>query len=123
VEDDWIVDGPYHRCRLTDGSELHVLVGTDDADDLATPCDFTVHPATGGRFGGLAATIAHLEAILDRWRSSGEGLGGAYLAVPHLVILREGSVSAIRAAVQDLADDGAIGQVLEPVPEDDGVGD
>lgn len=117
MDSDWIVDPPYLRCRFASDEELLVLLGGDQADDLAVPCDFVVRRRTGVRLMGTAATTEHLDAILERWRMTGEGNSGGYIGLAHYVVLARPTVDCLRDAVEDLIADDALTNVLEVVTE------
>lgn len=114
---DWVLEPPYVRCTFDSGDELLVLLGGDQADDLSVPCDFTVRRQTGVRLMGTAATTAQLDAILERWRSTGEGNSGGYIGLAHYVVLARPTVDCLRDAVEDLVADDALANVLEVVTE------
>jgi hypothetical protein len=113
----WVVEPPYLRCGFDSGDELLVLLGGDQADELSVPCDFTVRRQTGVRPMGTAATTSHVDAILERWRSTGEGNSGGYVALAHYVILARPTVECLRDAIEDLIVDDALSDVLEVATE------
>jgi hypothetical protein len=114
---DWVVEPPYLRCTFDSGDALLVLLGGDHADDLSAPCDFTVRRETGVRLMGTAATTAHLDAILKRWQTTGEGNSGGYIGLAHYLVLAVPTVDCLRDAVEDLLADDALANVLEVVTE------
>lgn len=113
----WTSEPPFLRCTLGSGDELVLILGGDRPDELAVPCDFTVRRRTGVRLLGTAATTAHLDEILDRWRTTGEGNGGGYIGLAHYLVLARPTVDCLRDAVEDLAADDALAKVLEVVTE------
>lgn len=113
----WMVEPPYLRCTFASGDELSVLLGGDQPDDFSVPCDFTVRRHTGVRLMGTAATTAHLDAILERWRTTGEGKRGGYIGLAHYVVIARPTVDCLRDAIEDMVAEDALANVLEVVTE------
>ena len=105
------------RWAFPSGDELVVTLADDDPDALAHNCDFEVQRPDGSRWAGTAATPAHLEAILERWRLTGEGAGGTWLAIPDLVVIGRPTIDCIRDAVVAMTDEQALETVLQQLPD------
>ena len=107
--DDFTRDGPWPTARF-DGWQLRVL-----AADEPGPVDFEVVENDGRVWGGTAATIDQIRGLMDRWRGSGECLGGRYLWVTSLVVVRDLSPDEIAVVVRDLIQTGDIVHALSPL--------
>ncbi|MFC4506959.1 MULTISPECIES: hypothetical protein [Streptomyces] len=92
----WTVRRPKLTFTFTvgDGRQPESL---DDGDVLI------VEPG-GERWCANIMTQGRIQAIMDRWRGTGECLDGAYFWVQGLLIVREPGVESMVRAVEDLYD-------------------
>ncbi|MFI6931014.1 hypothetical protein [Streptomyces sp. NPDC050287] len=111
----WTVRRPELTFTFTvgDGQEPGTL---DDGDVLIVGRD-------GERWCANIMTQGRIQAIMDRWRRTGESLDGAYFWVQGLLIVREPGVESMVRAVEDLFDaygdlNGILPQ-LGPADEED----
>lgn len=117
MDDGWISREPWVRWAFPSGDELVVTLAGGDPDALDGACDFEVQRPDGSRWCGTAATPSHLDAILDRWRLTGEGASGTWLALPDLVVIGRPTIDCIRDAVSAMTADGALESVLQQLPD------
>lgn len=87
------------------GLTLAVELGGDSPDTVEN-CDGWVTLADGSTWSATFLTYAELGRIMDRWKSTGECLGGSYFTCPDLVLVRAPGVQSMFAAVKDLVAHG-----------------
>jgi hypothetical protein len=94
---------------------LDVELGGDAPDEVET-ADAWVTLADGTRWTATFFTHAEVGRVMERWRASGECLGGRYFACrPDLVITREPGVREMLAVVRDLVATGQHESMLHRV--------
>ncbi len=79
--------------------ELTILHGIPDPDENV---DVEVRFEDGARYAATFATIANLAVLLDRYEATGECLGGTYIWMADLIVVRCLDLPTIAATVADL---------------------
>lgn len=112
------VPEPYYT-HEEDDFRVDILVGTDDPGTL-DDADIEVRllPA-GTRYSASVMTVDVIRRIMDHHARSGESLGGRYLLIPDLLILRRGGVKEIVDVIRDLVRADNIDGVLPRLRDDD----
>lgn len=109
-----MVDNDPYRVDITAGEALFRL-GADDDPETVENVDVSVTLHDGTRWSATFLTLDEIGRILDRWRASGEGLGGAYFSCPDLIIVRNGGIPAMSAVLDGLAAQNSIQTTLMPL--------
>ncbi|MEU1386206.1 MULTISPECIES: hypothetical protein [unclassified Nonomuraea] len=73
----------------------------------------------GTRFSACMMTREEVARILEREEISGQSLGGSYLCLPDLVIIKNKGASAMVDVVRDIVNSGDIAKRLPRIGEDD----
>lgn len=112
------VPEPYYT-HEEDDFRVDILVGTDDPRTI-DDADVEVRLLpTGARYSASVMTIDVIRRIMDHHAASGESLGGRYLLIPDLLILRRGGVEEIVDVVRHLVRDDNIDGVLPRLRDED----
>lgn len=91
--------------RSDDEITLEVELG-NDKPELVENADAWLTLADQTRWSITFLTYSELGRIMDRWASSGEGLGGRYFTCPDLVILRRPGVREMWDVIKELVASG-----------------
>jgi hypothetical protein len=102
----WSDRGVYWVRHLTDGGKLSVLVGDDDPNSLAHPCDVTLTRPDGSRFYATFCSTTMLDTILTR---------SEFLALNSWIAVRSMSVDEISKVVDELLSAGAVEKAFEDI--------
>jgi hypothetical protein len=111
-------DGAFYRAQR-DGYEICFVpdaeVPLEEIDDV----DMWVIFDSGERWWGTICTLDRVRGAMDRWRQTGECLGGRYFYVPDGLIVRDRGLPGMVDAVDDLVRSGDFRGVFRDVgPED-----
>ena len=101
------------------GAEATFTLGADDDAETVENFDVVVRLPDGSRWSASLLTLAEIGRLMDRWRGTGECLGGAFFQSADLVILRRGGVPAATRLLQQLVDAGEIPVTLAELDADD----
>jgi len=110
-----MADGAPWLVQHVDGWEYRILVGVDGLEGFT---DVEVRSPEGGCWVGTVGTVRHVSELMDRFVTTGECLGGAYLWVAHLAVVRDFSEQAVVEVLKDLVRTGEIGSCFEEVESD-----
>ena len=99
------------KVQLNHAEALFMLGAEDDAETVEN-VDVEVFYDDGSRWSGTFLSLAEIGRIMDRWRFTGESLGGSYFQCPDLVIVRHGGVAAMSRVLNGLVDSGEFRSVL-----------
>jgi hypothetical protein len=89
-----MVDDPIKKIRL-DGADVLFMLGAEDDPDSVENIDAEVVLEDGSRWSATFLTIAEIGRIMERWRVTGECLGGSYFSCPDLVIVDRGGIDVM----------------------------
>ncbi|WP_221332080.1 polymorphic toxin-type HINT domain-containing protein [Nocardiopsis composta] len=87
------------------GLTLRVELGGDEPDEVENADGWVLVPG-GGEWSATFLTHREMGRVMERWRSTGECLGGAYFTCPDLVVTRRPGVREMFAAVRDMVANG-----------------
>ncbi|KOV51612.1 hypothetical protein ADL00_40290 [Streptomyces sp. AS58] len=111
-------DGAFYRVQR-DGYEICFVpdagVPLDEIDDV----DMWVVFDHGERWSGTICTLDNVHRVMDRWRRTGECLGGRYFHVWDGLIVRDRGIPGMVDVVDDLVRSGDYRTVFRDIgPED-----
>lgn len=98
-----------------EGWTVRVLTG--DPPERTVPLDVEAVSPFGARYTATVATLGQLREIMDRWQTTGECLGGRYLWVSELIVVRDLSTQGIAAVVRDLIESDQVGAAMRLLEE------
>jgi len=81
-------------------------------DPIDDNIDAIVTLDDGRRYGATFFTIANIQRLLERYRSTGECAKGLYFWGPDLIILRELTVDAMERTIADLIANNELDRAL-----------
>ena len=96
------------------GFSAKVFSGFPVVDSSEQNADVHVQVADGRAFAGVVATLANLEQLLLKYRSSGDCADGAFVWIRHLVVVRDFDLDTIQRTIADLVATDEIASVFEP---------
>jgi hypothetical protein len=91
------------------GNGFQVWLASEEPWEVALDATIIVG---GNSFTCTFFTLAQIQSILDRWRLSGECLGGTYFWAANMVIVRELSEFDIKLTIEDLIKTGEFKSVF-----------
>ena len=99
------------------GAEITYLL--DGGDDPATVDNFDVVVTLddGTRWSATLLTLPAVQRLMDRWRETGENLGGDFFQSQDLVILRHAGVPAATDVLRRLVEQGQLQYTLVRLDE------
>jgi hypothetical protein len=109
-----MASNPLHEV-VTDQFRAVFMLGAEDEADSVENVDVEVSLSDGTRWSATFMTMREIQKIMDRWRSSGENLGGRYFHSGDLVIVREAGISAIVQAMESALASGDPYSILTPL--------
>lgn len=113
------IDGPFYRVSEP-GFEMRIPRWEGYEPESAQEADATIVLPDGTRRYATFMTLDVVAGIMDRWRNTGENLGGRYFWYSDLIIIREPGFASMIDAVRDMIEteeiDSACGLLL---PDDD----
>ena len=102
--------------RVDIGSaELTLLVGKGEVAERVENVDAYVRLVDGSRWSATVISLPEIARIMERWRATGEYLGGRYFTCPDLVIVREGGIANIIDAFKEIMRTGGPEGILQRV--------
>ncbi|MEH0423776.1 hypothetical protein [Streptomyces sp. B21-083] len=117
---------PEHRTVRNVGTsdlEIRFFLGDGDTPSSVDNVDAVITAPDGMRWSATLLTRSAIDAVMDRWAITGESLGGRYLRVPDLVIVREPGLDSMAQALGDIFDeyglDTDVLPKLGPVEDDE----
>lgn len=81
------------------------MLGADDEADTVDDVDALVVLPDRSRWSATFMTLEAIARVLEKWKLSGECLGGIFFQCPDLVIVREPGVPAMLEVIEGLLDD------------------
>jgi hypothetical protein len=111
---DLVWDGAFYRVRR-DGYEICFVPDAGTALDEVDDVDMWVVFDSGERWSGTLHTVDVVQRTMERWRQTGECLGGAYFYVWDGLIVRDRGIPGMIDVVDDLVRTGDYRSVLRDV--------
>ena len=93
-------------------AEAVFMLGAEDDEETVENVDVEVAHADGSRWSATFLSLAEIGRIMERWKDTGEGMGGKYFQCPDLVIVRRGGLGGMVEVLNDLLDSGQFRNVL-----------
>ena|SRR5215207_1752170 len=94
---------------------VEFMLGAEDDPATVGNVDAVVTLNDGTRWSATFLTLDEIARILDRWTTSGEGLGGSFFACPDLVIVRCRGIPAMVDVLEGLSKSNSIRTTLSPL--------
>ncbi|MFE0458930.1 hypothetical protein ACFW1A_06665 [Kitasatospora sp. NPDC058965] len=111
-------DGPWYRVH-TDQFVASFLPSSGEPLDSVCNVDVEVRlTADGSRWSATVFTLAEVERAMDKWRRTGEALGGRYFWCSDGLIVRDPGIDSMTAVLAGLLDNGEFAQVLQRLDDD-----
>jgi hypothetical protein len=100
-------------------AEVLFMLGADDDMDSVENVDVEVIHADGSRWSATLISLAEIGRIMERWKASGEGLGGRYFQCDDLVVTRDGGLANMIEVLGALVRSGEFRCVLARIDIED----
>lgn len=75
-----------------DGAVAAFMLGAEDSPELVENVDVEVALSDGSRWAATFISLAEIGRIMERWETTGEYLGGSYLRIPDLIVVKHGGL-------------------------------
>lgn len=106
-----MADSPFTTVQLV-GAEATFMLGADDDPSTIENLDAQVVLDDGSRWSATLLTLAEIARLMERWKVTGECLGGSYFQCSDLVVMERGGVSAAAELLGRLVESGQLRDVL-----------
>ncbi|GIH94120.1 hypothetical protein Psi01_47500 [Planobispora siamensis] len=113
------IDGPFYRVSEP-GFEMLIPRWEGQEPESAEEADATVTLPDGTRRYATFMTLDVVGRVMDRWKSTGENLGGRYFRCSDLIVIREPGFTSMIDAVRDMIATGEIDSTCSVLPPDGG---
>jgi hypothetical protein len=91
------------------------MLGAEDDPASVEDVDAVITLDDSTRWSATFLTLDAIARILDRWKASGERLGGSYFSCPDLLIVRSGGIPAMTDVLDELSRQDLIRTTLGPL--------
>lgn len=112
------IDGPFYRVSEP-GFEMLVPRWDGQEPETAEEADATITLPDGTRRCATFMTLDVVRRVMDRWKGTGENLGGRYFWCSDLIIIRKPGFASMIDAVRDMITAGGIDSACSVLPPDD----
>jgi hypothetical protein len=82
------------------------MLGAEDSPELVENVDVEVVMSDGSRWAATFISLAEIDRIMKRWETTGEHLGGSYLRVPDLIIVKRGGIDRMVEVLKSILASG-----------------
>ncbi|MDP9868715.1 MULTISPECIES: hypothetical protein [Streptosporangium] len=112
------IDGPF--CRVSEPDfEMLIPRWEGCGPETAKEADATITLPDGTRRYATFMTLDVVSRVMDRWKGTGENLGGQYFWCSDLIIIRQPGFASMIDAVRDMITTGGIESACSVLPPDD----
>jgi hypothetical protein len=111
------IDGPFYRVSEP-GFDMLIPRWEGQEPESAEETDATITLPDSTRRYATFMTLNAVSRVMDRWKSTGENLGGRYFWGSDLIIIREPGFTSMIDAVRDMITTGEIDSACSVLPPD-----
>ncbi|MBG0827645.1 hypothetical protein HS041_07695 [Planomonospora sp. ID67723] len=111
------IDGPFYRVSEPD-FEMLIPRWEGQEPESTEEADATITLPDGTRRYATFMTLDVVGRVMDRWKSTGENLGGRYFWCSDLIVIREPGFASMIDAVRDMIATGEINSACSVLPPD-----
>jgi hypothetical protein len=112
-----MADDALLKVHIEDAEVTFMLGASDDAETVEN-VDVEVVLAEGSRWSATFLSLAEVSRIMNRWKVTGECLGGSFFRCPDLVIINKGGAAEILEIIKELVVTGELQNTLMPLDND-----
>jgi hypothetical protein len=106
-----MASNPLTEVRLKGAVAVFMLGAADDAGTVEN-VDVEVTLSDGSRWAATLLTLNEIRRLMERWKATGESLGGSYFHCADMVIIEQGGVAAAAEILSRLVETEQIRDVF-----------
>lgn len=95
-----------------DGAVAAFMLGAEDSPELVENVDVEVELSDGSRWAATFISLAEIGRIMERWAMTGEYLGGSYLRVPDLIVIKQGGIEKMVEVLKSILAHGDLAAAM-----------